>query len=377
MLNPFESFWMAGFECTDQLNAFGNRVDFLTITGHLDRLKEDYNNLRLFNIRTVREGIRWSQVEQSPYQYNWEPVKTILQSAKENNIQLIWDLCHFGYPNDLTPLHPHFTSRFCALCSAFVHFYRSLYPTETLIVTPVNEVSFISWLGGEVAGTTPYCKGFGWEVKYALMKAYIKGVEVLKNCDPSIRILTTEPLVNIVAPFHATDEQVKQAQLQHRNQFQVLDMLSGTICPELGGHKDYLDLLGFNYYYNNQWVCNTFDSLPWQNLVPDSRWASLSSLLTEACRRYQRPVVLSETSHPGEDRPAWIAFIAAECRKLLQNGIPLWGICWYPAIDRPDWDHLSPWHQSGLWDIPDSVSLQRVLYPPAATAFLQAQQRLL
>lgn len=374
MRNPFQSFWMAGFECTDQLNAFGNRVDFLQITGHLEKLEEDYQNLGQFEIRTVREGIRWSQVEERPYQYNWTAVKIMLQTAAANNIQLIWDLCHFGYPDDLTPLHPHFTGRFCALCRAFVTFYREVHPTGSLIVTPINEVGFISWLGGDVAGTTPYCKGNGWEVKYALMRAYIKGVEVLRSCDPAIRILTTEPLVNIAPPLNATDEQIEKAALQHQNQFQVTDMLCGAMCPELGGQKDYLDMLGLNFYYNNQWISDSFESLHWLNEDGDSRWQPLSRLLAAAYERYQRPLVLSETSHPAEDRPEWITFIAAECYKLLQNEIPLWGICWYPAVDRPDWDHLTPWHRSGLWDIPDPLTKKRVLHSPSANTLTEAQR---
>ena len=39
---PFQSFWWGGYECTDQLNAFGNRVDFLPLTGHLQMLDKDY-----------------------------------------------------------------------------------------------------------------------------------------------------------------------------------------------------------------------------------------------------------------------------------------------------------------------------------------------
>ena len=69
-ISPFRSFWMAGFECTDQLNTFGNRVDFLNITRHLESVIEDYRNLELLNIQTVREGIRWSQVETKPYSYD-------------------------------------------------------------------------------------------------------------------------------------------------------------------------------------------------------------------------------------------------------------------------------------------------------------------
>ena len=69
--NLFKSFWMAGYECSDKLNAFGNRVDFLSITKHIELINEDYKNLRRFNMATVREGIRWSKVETKPYQYNW------------------------------------------------------------------------------------------------------------------------------------------------------------------------------------------------------------------------------------------------------------------------------------------------------------------
>jgi hypothetical protein len=30
--------------------------------------------------------------------------------------------------------------------------------------------------GCDVHGTSPYCRGQGWEVKYHLMKAYIEGI---------------------------------------------------------------------------------------------------------------------------------------------------------------------------------------------------------
>ncbi len=48
----FRSFWMGGYECSDKLNVFGNRVDFLNITGHIDCIYEDYANLKDFNIQT-------------------------------------------------------------------------------------------------------------------------------------------------------------------------------------------------------------------------------------------------------------------------------------------------------------------------------------
>ncbi len=379
-LSPFRSFWMGGYECTDQLNAFGNRVDFLHITGHLQRLDKDYEDLSLFNIKTVREGIRWSQVEKQPYQYDWSIVTKMIEAGKKWNIQQVWDICHFGFPDDLTPLHPLFAHRFACVCRAFVRFYRTLLPAEILIVTPINEVSFISWLGGDVRGTAPYCTKQGWEVKYALMKAYIEGIKAIKEEDSSVKIMTTEPLVNMVPPLNATPEQIAFATMAHNNQFQSVDMLTGRFCPELGGKPEYLDILGLNFYFNNQWVAKTETFLPWLNEFPDSRWQPLHQLFQQVYKRYNLPIVLSETSHPKEDRFKWIRFIARECKLTLQQQVPLWGVCWYPVIDRPDWDHLTPWHHSGLWDadvekIKNGIP-SRELHISTATAFLQAEQEM-
>ncbi len=367
---------MGGYECTDQLNTHGDRVDFLHLTDHLAQIEADYARLGPFGVETVREGLRWSQVERTPYQYDFSTVRQMLLAGCESGIQQVWDICHFGYPDDLSPLHPHFTRRFAALCEAFAIFYRKENPGETLIVTPINEVSFMAWLGGDVAGTSPYCRHNGWEVKYALMRAYIAGVKALKAVDPDIRIMTTEPLVNVVPPFDATTDQIMEAALFHDLQYQAVDMLGGRMCPELGGQPEYLDLLGFNYYYNNQWEVGTSGRIGWNDLEMDTRWRTLSVLLTEAHRRYDRPVVLSETSHPGEDRPQWLDMIGRECGRAIASGVPLWGVCLYPIIDRPNWDHLDDWHASGLWDADPVDRSKRRLHQPSAAALLANQHSL-
>lgn len=373
--NPFQSFWWAGYECTDQLNCFGNRVDFLPVTGHLPLLRQDYEALDPFSIRTVREGIRWSQIEKTPYRYDWRVVEHMLAEGHRQGIQQIWDLCHFGYPDDLTPLHPLFSQRFTALCRAFVRFYRDRYPDDELIVTPINEVGFMAWLGGDAGGTSPYCTGQGWPVKRGLMRAYIEGVAALREEDSGIRILTTEPLVNIVPPPNPTDADLTQADAENEHQFQVVDMLAGRLAPELGGSPDYLDILGFNYYYNNQWLVGLRSFLPWNETPPHPQWVLLRDLLAKAYHRYGKPFALTETSHPGIDRPIWTKMIGRECAALLDAGLPLWGVCLYPIVDRPDWDHPDNWHRAGLWDADLSTTPPgRVLYQPYADALLRAQQ---
>lgn len=373
---PFRSFWLAGFECADHLNAHGDRVNLAADTGHLRQLADDYALLKDIDIYTAREGIRWSFVEKTPGVYDWTTVEKMIETGRQQGVQQIWDICHFGFPTDLSPLHPHFTRRFVAVCEAFVRFYRSVQPTGLLWVTPINEVSFISWLGGEEARTTPYCTGMGWEIKYRLLAAYIEGIKAMRALDSGLRVLTTEPLVNIVPPAAPTPEEVALAAEAHEHQYQAVDMLCGRICPELGGSPDLVDVLGFNFYYNNQWTLGFESFLPWVNTGNDWRWRPLRDLLAEAHRRYDLPVALTETSHPREHRPDWIRFIGEECAAAIQAGVPLEGVCLYPIIDRPDWDHLHLWHQSGLWDrIETEGHIQdRVRYEPAAQALREAQQ---
>lgn len=371
---------MAGYECTDQLNAFGNRVDLITETGHLQMIDQDYQDLSQFQIQTVREGIRWSQVEKKPYEYDWSSVKFMIEQGKKNGIQQLWDICHFGFPDDLTPFHPMFARRFAAICRAFVQFYRSISPDDQLIITPINEVSFVSWLGGEARGTSPYCTGQGWEVKYALMKAFIEGVVSMREVDPSVKIMTTEPLIQVIPPLDATEEEIAEAAVMHEYQYQSLDILTGQMCPELGGSMEYVDIIGFNHYYNNQWISTTHEFLKWIDQPRDSRWKPLNYLITEAYQRYQKPFVLTETSHPGIDRPLWIKYIADECAIVLGNKMPMWGVCLYPIIDRPDWDFLTKWHRSGLWDAefyPNQELPQRVLSEPYAEALREGQAKVI
>ena len=210
------------------------------------------------------------------------------------------------------------------------------------------------------------------------MRAYIEGVAAMREIDPTIRILTTEPLVQMVPPQNATQEQIINAAIADENQFQSVDMLAGRLTPELGGSPDYVDILGFNYYYNNQWIEGTGTFLGWNDDIPDPRWVPLRQLLVKAYRRYERPIALTETSHPGIDRPFWIEMIGRECAAVRQAGIPLVGVCLYPIVDRPDWDHTDYWHRSGLWDADLSTTPPgRILVEPYANALRQAQATIL
>lgn len=359
MQHPFSSFWIAGYECSDQLNCFGDRVNLLAATRHLEHIEQDYSRLGELAISTVREGVQWSVVEKVPYVYDWTNVARIITVARQMNIQVIWDLCHFGYPSDLSPLHPHFTKRFVAFALAFLEMYRSLHPEGILIVTPINEVNFMSWLGGEVSATVPYTRNYGWEVKYHLMQAYIQSVKAMKKRDGQLRVLVTEPLINIVPENFEDAELVNKARQKNEEQFQVLDILCGYMCRELGGNDDLADIIGCNYYHNNQWYYPSERQLDWRSSTEQIGYRKLSEMCREVCDKYKRPIVITETSYEGGLKGEWMNLITDECEQMLRMGLELYGVCIYPVLNRPDWDYTERWHDSGIWKI-DPENFERV-----------------
>ena len=190
-MSTFKSFIMGGFECADHINRSGTRVNLLKNTEHDIRAEEDYRDLAELDILVVREGICWSDVETAPYIFDFTEVKNRMAAAEKTGIQQIWDLCHFGYPADIHPTHPHFCDRFTALCAAFALFYRAN-SIQELFVVPVNEISFLSWHSGDMRGAPPFAVNSGWDIKYHLSKAAILGISKLKEIDPACRIVLVE-----------------------------------------------------------------------------------------------------------------------------------------------------------------------------------------
>jgi len=364
----FKSYFMGGFECADHINRSGVRINLMQETGHHLRLTEDYELLSSLGIKTVREGVCWSVAEKSPSVFDFSSVTARIDAAAEMNMQIIWDLCHFGYPMDLIPTHPLFATRFMDFCREFTLFHNN-YTNEKLYVVPINEISFLSWHSGDMRGTVPFAINSGFDIKYHLCKAAIAGLEIIRQIDPEAVLILVEPLVKV----HRGFEEISEERLRELNelQYQAMDIISGTMCPELGGSTDLFDMVGFNYYYNNQWD-HLHQTLPWPSL--DNRLTPLSTLLNEGYHRYSKPVILSETGHFGENRAQWIEEISRECKIAMAQGVDLSGMCIYPVIDRPDWDNLEYYSNCGLWDLDHEKN--RIPHEPAIRTVKKCIQHL-
>ena len=134
--------------------------------------------------------------------------------------------------------------------------------------------------------------------------------------------------------------------------FQGWDMLCGRIMPELGGSREHLDIVGINYYWTNQWEWRI--PLVDGRIPPladdDPRRLPLSALVRSVWERYGGEIIITETSHIGEMRGAWLREVAAESETLLLQGVPLRGVCLYPILGMPEWHDPDIWTPMGLWD---------------------------
>jgi hypothetical protein len=372
--NLFRSFWIGGFESASHLNRSGVRIDMVSATQHDRLVHEDYARLAEWGISTVREGARWHLVE-TAQGFDFSSLSATVEAARRHRIQVIWALCHYGWPDDLDIMLPGFVDRFARYCGKVARFIAD-HTDGIQFYTPVNEISFLAWAAGEKAYIHPYRQDAGRAIKEQLIRATIAGIEAIWAVDPTARIMHTEPLIHVVTPRGRPDL-ARAAANQRATQFEAWDMLAGAMEPHLGGHPRYLDIVGVNYYHANQWE-HPDQRLRWEDTPRDPRWLPFSALLAEVYYRYWRPVVVSETSHFGAGRGRWIREVASEVGKARQAGVGVEGLCIYPIIDRPDWDDPDHWHHSGLWDLVPQADgkLERVLAADYAEYLRQAQIQL-
>jgi hypothetical protein len=368
----FQSFWMGGFESATHVNSLGQRLDMIAATQHDTQADEDFARLASVGLLTAREGARWHLIEQRPGHYDFSSLQAMLEAANRNGIQIIWNLCHYGWPDFMDLLEPRFVERFADFAYATARHILS-HSQLLPVFVPINEISFFAWAmerPGLIHTTLP---GRGDDLKRRLVRAAIAACDAIWSIEPRARMATVEPMVHVVPPRDRPDLTAAAA-AQNESQFEAWDLLSGCLEPELGGHRRYLDLVGVNYYHSNQFE-HPDVRLRWEDVPLDDRWAPLHQLLASVHVRYGRPMFMAETSHFGVGRAAWLGEIAAQVMLARHSGVPVHGVCLYPIIDRPDWDNPDHWHNSGLWDLqpqPDGT-LTRRLCEPYAIALRAAQ----
>ena len=368
--SPFRSFFMGGFECSTHRLRSGRRLDVIAATSHDRYALQDYRRLADAGMRTIRDGIRWHLIETRPGVYDFSSVRPMLAAAREAGVQVLWDVLHYGWPDDLDIFSDAFVSRFSDFAAAFAE-VASRDTESAPWVVPVNEISFFAWAGGDIGIFNPFARGRGDELKRQLVKASIAAIESMRRVNPEVRVVHTEPMINVV-PSPSRPEDAGAAEAHRQAQYAALDMIAGRTHQDLGGREDYLGVIGINYYVHNQWIYPGGHGTMIEPSHP--RYRPVWQMLGEVHERYRRPLFIAETGIEDQARPAWLRYMGYEVRRAIRAGVPVHGLCLYPIVNHPGWEDDRHCH-NGMWDYPDANG-DRDLYEPLARE-LESERRLL
>jgi beta-glucosidase/6-phospho-beta-glucosidase/beta-galactosidase len=351
----FDGVFLGGFECSCHRLEDGRRLDMQASTRHDELARADYRAVRDVGMTACRDGVSWVKVERRTGMYDFGSAAELLHAAEGCGVRVIWDLMHFGWPDDVDLFSPSFPERFGKYARAFATWYASEMDGPPM-VSPINEMSFLAWAGGDVRCLNPFEAARGVELKVQLVRATIEAIEAIRSVVAGARFFQPEPVIHIVpSPDHPkTWRRVESDELL---QYQAWDMLTGRVWPGLGGRPGYLDIIGVNFYPDNQFMLDG-TTIGRQ----DTRYKPFSAMLLEVWNRYGRPMIVSETGAEGDARAPWLRYVCAECVSAMRMGCELHGVTLYPVIDHPGW--VDGRHcRNGLWEYADEQGRRRACVP--------------
>lgn len=179
--------------------------------------------------------------------YGFSSLYPMIEAMNRFQIIPIWDLCHYGYPDDLDPFSEAFTDWFAAYCKA-VAAYVIPRLHGPYFFTPINEITFFSFCGGKWGWVAPdrNTKEDCLRFRLALCKTAIAGVKAIREVEPEARMVHIDLLVQVVAPLDRPDLKEAAWHETYVDTFVAWDVLYGKLHPELGGSPQILDIVGCN-----------------------------------------------------------------------------------------------------------------------------------
>lgn len=324
------SFIMGGFDSAVHLRPGPRRVDSIASSRHDVMAHIDYGAAASAGITCVRDGLRWHLIEASPGRYDWSSADTMVAASRDCRMPVIWDLCHWGWPAHIDIWSPAFAAGLADFAEAALCRLKAGGGAVAGIV-PINEISFWAWAGGQHAGFAPHGTDQGDALKSQLVSAWLAAVQRIRAIDPTMPIITSEPLIVVHPNRRYPLLHARQAQA---GMYEAWDMLLGRMAPELGGHAGAFDVMGVNWYPENQWRHGG------RRLAPGHpARLRLRDLLRALQQRYAKPLMLTETGQEEPHGAAWLTQVVDECHAARDAGVDLRAVCVYPIMDYPGWEN--------------------------------------
>jgi beta-glucosidase/6-phospho-beta-glucosidase/beta-galactosidase len=354
-----EFIWASGIENTfvPQSRPGHRALDEYKLIGHYEHWREDLSLARDLGLQALRWGVPWYRVEPFPGEFDWRWTDQVLPYlVQELGITPIIDLMHYGCPFWLYKefVNREYPQAVASYAGAFARRYQGLIKWYT----PLNEPLINSLMCGRRALWPPYLRGDRGYIRLMLqlIKGILNTVETIKEIDGQAVMVHVEA----AGLSRAIREDLEALALedQHRG-YLSYDLLTGRVTPdhplftwlvrngaaaddlaEFVRRRIPLDIIGLNFYpqwSTKQLYLDQKGRLAYRHVDQDG--AGFSTLISDYYGRYQRPIMVTETSAfgPHEVRLRWLEASLLAIKNLRASGIPVHGYTWFPLFTMIDW----------------------------------------
>jgi beta-glucosidase/6-phospho-beta-glucosidase/beta-galactosidase len=226
--------------------------------------------------------------------------------------------------------------------------------------TPLNEPIVTALFCGQRGLWPPYLRSEAGYINVLLqvIEGIIQTVRALLSVNPNAVLVHVEATG---LSRTAREDLHAVAQEEQSRTFLAYDLLTGRVTPKhelfswlvrndaspdrlasIASRPVPFSLMGLNFYpqwSTTQLYIDRKGRLAYQPVEQDG--AGFSSLIEDYYRRYQLPIMVTETSAKGNEtiRARWLEASVAAIRVLRGRGIPVLGYTWFPLFTMIDWKY--------------------------------------
>jgi hypothetical protein len=203
----FPTFFLSGFECSTFNWKDRGRRDLSAELQHYEHADEDYRMLAELGIGVAREGIPWPLVDKGNGEYDFSLIDPFLDAQRRHCVLPIWDLCHYGYPDDLDPWSPTPSSPASPLTPAPPRLCGGARPPRPALLHPHQRADLLGLYGRRVGLVRAVRQDRRDRRRWTtqLATADIAAVKAIRADFPDARMVHIDPLIWVVPPRDRPD----------------------------------------------------------------------------------------------------------------------------------------------------------------------------
>ena len=200
--------------------------------------------LRGLGIAVAREGIPWPLVERDG-QYDFSALDPFIAAMNRHQILPIWDLCHYGYPDDADPFDAGFHRALRRLLPGGSGIRGA--PGARTALLHADQRDHVLRLHGRGMGLggalTATRTRIGTRCASPCVRPTSRRVKAIREVDPEARMVHIDPLIQVVRRGTGRTWPRRPSKRRYEDTFLAWDVIAGKRHPELGGSPEILDIV--------------------------------------------------------------------------------------------------------------------------------------